>query len=42
MIAFGIGCLALFSFLSIVLSGEDGSRADPHDDIRFWVRFGIR
>jgi hypothetical protein len=41
MIVLGIGFLALFSFLSIVLSNEDG-RTDPRDDMRFWMRYGIR
>lgn len=42
MIVLGIGFLALFSLLSIVLSDEDGRRTDPRDDMRFWMRYGIR
>jgi hypothetical protein len=42
MIALGLGFLALFSFLSIVLGTEDPRHADPRDDIRIWMRYGIR
>jgi hypothetical protein len=42
MIALGIGFLALFSLLSIVLGTDDPRRVDPRDDIRFWMRYGIR
>jgi hypothetical protein len=42
MIAVGFGFLALFSILSIMLGSEDPRRADPRDDVRFWMRFGIR
>jgi hypothetical protein len=42
MIALGIGFLALFSFLSIVLGTEDPRHADPRDDVRLWMRYGIR
>jgi hypothetical protein len=42
MIALGIGFLALFSILSILLGSEDPRRPDPRDDIRFWMRYGIR
>jgi hypothetical protein len=42
MIAFGIGFLALFSLLSILLGTDDPRRVDPRDDVRFWMRYGIR
>ena len=42
MIAFGIGCLALFSILSILLGKEDPHRTEPQDDVRLWMRFGLR
>jgi hypothetical protein len=42
MIAVGIGFLALFSLLSILLGHEDPRHADPRDDMRLWMRFGIR
>ena len=42
MIAFGIGFLALFSLLSILLSNEDPRHSEPRDDVRLWMRFGIR
>ena len=42
MIAYGIGVLALFSVLSILLGSEDPRRPDPRDDIRLWMPFGIR
>jgi len=42
MIAFGIGFLALFSLLSIALGNDEPRRVDPRDDIRLWMRFGLR
>ena len=42
MIAIGIGCLALFSILSILLSHDETDRPDPRDDVRLWMRFVIR
>jgi hypothetical protein len=42
MIAIGIGFLALFSVLSILLGNEDPRPEDPRDDIRIWMRYGIR
>ena len=42
MIAFGIGFLALFSLLSILLGDEDPRRMDPRDDMRLWMRYSIR
>jgi hypothetical protein len=38
MIAIGIGFLALFSILSIVL-GNDERQTDIRDDARLWIRF---
>ena len=42
MIAIGFGLLALFSVLSILLGSEDPRREDPRDDIRIWMRYGVR
>jgi hypothetical protein len=42
MIALGLGFLALFSLLSILLGNEDPRHADPRDDIRLWMRYSIR
>lgn len=42
MIAFGIGCLALFSLLSILLGKEEPRHTEPRDDVRLWMRYGIR
>jgi hypothetical protein len=43
MFVFGLGVLALFSVLSIVLGNEDPRRAaDPRDELFYWSRFGIR
>ena len=42
MIALGFVFLALFSLLSIALGTEDPRHADPRDDIRLWMRYGIR
>jgi hypothetical protein len=42
MIAIGFGFLALFSILSILLGNEDQRRADPRDDVRLWMRYGLR
>ena len=42
MIALAIGFLALFSLLSILLGNEDPRHVDPRDDIRLWMRFGLR
>jgi hypothetical protein len=43
MFVFGLGILALFSVLSIVLGHEDPRRtADPRDELPFWVGFGTR
>lgn len=42
MIAIGLGFVALFSVLSILLGSEDPRRADPQDDLRIWMRYGVR
>jgi hypothetical protein len=42
MIAIGFGLLALFSVLSILLGSEDPRQKDPRDDIRIWMRYGVR
>jgi hypothetical protein len=42
MIAIGIGFLALFSIISIMLSDSEPRREDPRDDIRLWMRFVAR
>jgi hypothetical protein len=39
MIAFGIGFLALFSVLSIVLGNDETRHTSPQDDVRLWMRF---
>jgi len=43
IIATVLGLLALFSFVSIVLSGDDElPQGDPRDRLPAWVRFGLR
>jgi hypothetical protein len=43
MFAIGIGFLALFSLISILLGNDDPRPGDdPQDDIRIWMRFGVR
>ena len=42
MIAIGIGFLALFSLLCILLGDEDRRHEDPRDDMRLWMRYSIR
>ena len=38
-----LGLLALFSFISILVSGDDElSEADPRDQLPTWARFGLR
>ena len=38
-----LGLLALFSFVSILLSGDDElPEADPRDQLPTWARFGLR
>jgi len=38
MFVFGLGFLALFSVLSVLLGHEDSRYgADPRDDIRLWT-----
>jgi hypothetical protein len=43
MFAIGLGFLALFSVISILLGNDEPRRgADPRDDLALWTRFGIR
>jgi hypothetical protein len=44
IIATVIGLLAIFSILSILLSGEDVhvSRGYPKDEFPFWLKYGHR
>ncbi len=43
MFAIGLGFLALFSVVSILLGNDDPRRdSDPHDSIALWARFGAR
>ena len=43
MFAVGLGFLALFSVISILLGNEDPRHTpDPRDDIGLWMRFGVR
>jgi hypothetical protein len=43
MFAIGLGFLALFSVISILLGNEDRRHSsDPRDDYALWTRFGIR
>jgi hypothetical protein len=42
MIAIGIGFLALFSILSILLGNDDPRPTDFRDDARLWMRFVTR
>jgi hypothetical protein len=42
MFAIGLGILALFSILSILLGDDEPRRADPRDDVRLWMRFVAR
>jgi hypothetical protein len=38
-----LGLLALFCFLSILLSGDDSEpQVDPRDNLPIWARFGMR
>ena len=39
-----VGLLALFSLVSIVLSGggENNRRLDPRDDISLWITYAFR
>ena len=38
-----LGLLALFSFISILLSGEEKrSEVDPRDRLPVWALFGLR
>jgi hypothetical protein len=42
VIATVLGLLALFSFVSILLSGDEPAEADPRDKLPAWARFGLR
>jgi hypothetical protein len=43
MFVIGLGFLALFSVISILLGNEEPRRgADPRDDLALWMRLGIR
>ena len=43
IIATVLALLALFSFVSTLLSGdEDLPEADPRDQLPAWARFGLR
>jgi hypothetical protein len=43
IIATVLGLLALFSFVSILLCGDDElPEADPRDQLPAWARFGLR
>lgn len=44
IIATTLGLLALFSLISILLSGEDGQdpQAFRRDEFPFWLRYGHR
>jgi hypothetical protein len=43
MFAIGLGFLALFSALSIVLGNEDPRHGtDPRTDLALWTQFGSR
>ena len=43
IIATVLGLLALLSFVSILLSGDDElAEADPRDRLPVWARFGLR
>lgn len=43
MIAIGIGFLALFALISILLGSEDSRRgASPRDDARLWMNYTYR
>ncbi len=38
-----LGLLALFSFISILVSGDAPEpQVDPHDNLPEWPRFGLR
>ncbi len=43
IVATVLGLLALFSVVSIVLSGDnEHSEVDPRDQLPVWARFGLR
>jgi hypothetical protein len=38
-----LGLLALFSFISILLGGDESEpQVDPRDSLPIWARFGMR
>lgn len=42
MFIVGLGFLALFSAISILLGNEDPRHSDPQDEFGIWMRYGIR
>jgi hypothetical protein len=43
MFALGLGFLALFSVLSILLGNEDPRHhTDPRDNLALWARYSLR
>ena len=43
LIASGVALLALFSFVSILLSSDEGREGtDPRDHLAAWTRYGMR
>jgi hypothetical protein len=43
MFAIGLGFLALFSVVSVLLGNEDPRRdTDPRDTLALWARYGAR
>ena len=43
MFAIGLGFLALFSVISVLLGNEDPRRdTDPRDSLALWARFSAR
>jgi hypothetical protein len=43
MFIVGLGFLALFSAISILLGNEDPRHStDPRDELGIWMRYGIR
>jgi len=43
MFAIGLGFLALFSVISVLLGNEDPRRdTDPRDNLALWARFSAR
>ncbi len=42
VIATVLGLLALFAFVSLLLSGEDQPEVDPREKLLLWARYGLR